>query len=132
MREYKFRAWYKPLKKMVKVGQITFEKGTWNCEPDNREYVGVCIPYQPSFILMQYTGMKDINGTEIYEGDIVAEEGHYVNSDRLVYQKIQWKDNYACWLRGEYQRLTPKNIERYKIVVVGNIYDNPELLKEEL
>ena len=80
----------------------------------------------------QYTGMKDINRTKIYEGDIVAEEGHYVNSDRLVYQKIQWKENYACWLRGEYQRLTPKNIERYKIVVIGNIYDNPELLKEEL
>ncbi len=80
----------------------------------------------------QYTGMKDINGIEIYEGDIVAEKGHYVNSDRLLYQKIQWKDNYACWLRGEYQRLTPKNIERYKIVVIGNIYDNPELLKEEV
>ncbi len=80
----------------------------------------------------QYTGMKDINRTKIYEGDIVAEEGHYVNSDRLVYQKIQWKENYACWLRGEYQRLTPKNIERYKITVIGNIYDNPDLLKEEL
>lgn len=78
----------------------------------------------------QYTGLKDINGKEIYEGDIVAEKGHYVNSDRLVYQKIQWKENYSCWLRGEYQRLTPKNIKTYQIEVVGNIYDNPELLKE--
>ena len=63
-------------------------------------------------------------------GDIVAEHGHYYNSDKIVYQKIQWKENYSCWLKGEYERLTPKNIERYKIEVVGNIYDNADLLKE--
>ena len=79
----------------------------------------------------QYTGLEDKNGVEIYEGDIVSEKGHYVNSDKLVYQKIQWKENYSCWLRGEYQRLTPKNIKTYEIEVVGNIYDNPELLEKE-
>lgn len=77
----------------------------------------------------QFTGLKDKNGREIYEGDIVAEKGHYINSDRILYQDIKWKENYSCWLRGEYQRLTPKNIERYEIEVVGNIYDNPQLLK---
>ena len=61
-------------------------------------------------------------------GDIVAEHGHYYKSDKIVYQKIQWKENYSCWLKGEYERLTPKNIERYKIEVVGNIYENSELL----
>lgn len=79
----------------------------------------------------QYTGLKDKNGVEIYEGDIVSEKGHYVNSNKLVYQKIQWKENYSCWLRGEYQRLTPKNIKIYDIEVVGNIYDNPELIEKE-
>lgn len=78
----------------------------------------------------QYTGLKDKNGVEIYEGDIVAEKGHFVKSDRLVYQKIQWKENYSCWLRGEYQRLTPKNIKAYQIEVIGNIYENPDLLEE--
>ena len=62
MRDIKFRAWNKNTKKMYKIGQITLEKGTWNYEPDNREYVGMSIPYQPSFMLMQYTGLKDKNG----------------------------------------------------------------------
>ena len=53
---------------------------------------------------------------------------HYVKSDRVLYQKIQWKESYSCWLRGEFQRLTPKNIKQYKIEVVGNIYDDKELL----
>lgn len=87
-------------------------------------------PESTALILMQYTGLKDINGIEIYEGDIVAENNHYVNSDKLVYKKIQWKENYSCWLRGEYQRLTPANIKKYQIAVVGNIYTKANLLEE--
>ena len=70
-REIKFRAWHKNLKKMFKIGQITLEKGTWNYEPNDRDFIGMSIPYQPSFILMQYTGLHDKNGKEIYEGDII-------------------------------------------------------------
>ena len=70
-REIKFRAWHKDLKKMFKIGQITLEKGTWNFEPNDRDFVGMSIPYQPSFVLMQYTGLHDKNGKEIYEGDII-------------------------------------------------------------
>ena len=129
MREYKLRAWYKPLKKMVKVGQITFEKGTWNYESDNREYVGVCIPYQPSFILMQYTGMKDINGTEIYEGDIVKDQyciyevvydgnGYYVKVVRVLKE---------CGT----QKGLLYDLSNYEdLEVIGNIYENLELLEK--
>ena len=70
-REIKFRAWHKNLKKMFKIGQITLEKGTWNYEPNDRDFIGMSIPSQPSFILMQYTGLHDKNGKEIYEGDII-------------------------------------------------------------
>ena len=70
-REIKFRAWHKNLKKMFKIGQITLEKGTWNFEPNDRDFIGMSIPYQPSFVLMQYTGLHDKNGKEIYEGDII-------------------------------------------------------------
>lgn len=55
MREIKFRAWHKECKRMFRIGQITLEKGSWSYEPDDRELIGMSIPYQPSFILMQYT-----------------------------------------------------------------------------
>ena len=73
MRDIKFRAWNKDIKEMFEVGQITLEKGIWDYQPDDRKHIGISIPYQPSFILMQYTGLKDKNGKEIYEGDIVQQ-----------------------------------------------------------
>lgn len=96
----------------------------------NTPYIGEFIEVIPETI-GQFTGLYDVEKNEIYDNDIVSEQGHFVNSDRLIYQKIQWKENYSCWLRGEYQRLTPKNIQRYKIKVVGNVYENKNLIEEE-
>ena len=127
-REIKFRAWHKDLKKMFKIGQITLEKGTWNFEPNDRDFIGMSIPSQPSFVLMQYTGLHDKNGKEIYEGDIlkVYYKGMsgvgYVeyDNDYCEYKIIinTDKDYFSLW----------KSIDLEKI---GNIYDNPELLGEE-
>ena len=127
MREIKFRAWDKSNEEMLEVENLYFNDMTDKVEIRTRIYSDYF--NDEEMILMQYTGLKDKNGKEIYEGDIVAEKGHYVKSDRLLYQKIQWKESYSCWLRGEYQRLTPKNIKTYQIEVIGNIYENPELLE---
>ncbi len=127
-REIKFRAWHKGLKKMFKIGQITLEKGTWNFEPNDRDFIGMSIPSQPSFVLMQYTGLHDKNGKEIYEGDIlkVYYKGMsgvgYVeyDNDYCEYKIIinTDKDYFSLW----------KSIDLEKI---GNKYDNPELLGGE-
>lgn len=127
-REIKFRAWHKDLKKMFKIGQITLEKGTWNFEPNDRDFIGMSIPSQPSFVLMQYTGLHDKNGKEIYEGDILKvyykgmSEVGYVeyDNDYCEYKIIinTDKDYFSLW----------KSIDLEKI---GNKYDNPELLGGE-
>lgn len=129
-RVIKFRAWDNENNQMLDVQNLDFEDCFYGGETQIRTTMYSDYFDIREMPLMQYTGLHDNNGKEIYEGDIVAEYGHYINSDKVVYQNIQWKENYSCWLRGEYQRLTPKNIKRYKIVVVGNIYENSNLLKD--
>lgn len=127
-REIKFRAWHKDLKKMFKIGQITLEKGTWNFEPNDRDFIGMSIPFQPSFVLMQYTGLHDKNGKEIYEGDIVG--------DNKIKWIVKWNKNrmgFSLYPTTEqlYDEM-PINVEsKLGFKILGNIYDNSELLGGE-
>lgn len=127
-REIKFRAWHKNLKKMFKIGQITLEKGTWNFEPNDRDFIGMSIPFQPSFVLMQYTGLHDKNGKEIYEGDIVG--------DNKIKWIVKWNKNrmgFSLYPTTEqlYDEM-PINVEsKLGFKILGNIYDNSELLGGE-
>ena len=72
--------------------------------------------------LMQYTGLKDKNGVEIYEGDIVKYIGQ-LNPDRYKLFIIEWDDKLAGFYAGGGQIQRTKGYE-----VIGNIYETPELL----
>lgn len=103
-REIKFRAWDKNMKAMVYI---------WT---DLRILVRVDSPVE----LMQYTGLKDKNDKEIYEGDIVKVEGFIL--------KVVWYELAACfrYLDDAHNLLSPLNYDDPEII--GNIYDNPELI----
>ena len=126
MRELKFRAWDKLNSMMLYPnGQLItwYDCKVWLqlCHPYNHNYGLDRSPDKPENLhLMQYTGLHDKNGKEIYEGDIV--------NDRDVIGVVEYEDDN---IRFEIRRKngfsmiwTSKTIE-----VIGNIYENSELLK---
>lgn len=123
MRPIKFRAWDKLSKTMsAPMSMIDIAKGNLplsysvDGQADDRYSV-----------LMQYTGLKDKNGTEIYEGDVVKTFNKYIGSVEFGEQDIghdfQGIGFYVNEGYGADNIYGGQNIE-----VIGNIYENPELL----
>lgn len=75
-------------------------------------------------VLMQYTGLEDKNGKESYEGDIVSfGEGRNF--------KVVWAEKYGSWYvvpLGEYENNAPLGKSEKACEVIGNIYENPEMI----
>jgi len=100
--------------------------GTHIVWQESREDVWTIETVDPATV-GQFTGLKDKNGREIYEGDILEEyPGYYfevVWSNEWAKFKLQWRTKgyqYPEWNRG------------VEMVVIGNIHDNPELLEGSL
>jgi hypothetical protein len=115
MRNIKFRLWNGTsiLKKSFKIhfdGQVE-----------------AALPYSENpyvEILMQYTGLKDRNGVEIYEGDVIVDLSH----------KCRWLVGLHCFgfvALNPWDKLDFVMLDDYTFEVVGNIYENPELLESE-
>ncbi len=109
-REIKFRAWNDEV--MIPDGMVAVINGH-ALNPDTGK--------EKDWVLMQYTGLKDKNGKEIYEGDIVEADG-LLPSDVIFYESAFRTEEAADPLAYD--------DERYGgFTIIGNIYENPELLK---
>ena len=106
---------------------ITFAGYTDGEEVDNLEKYSFDendILYEKDLKIMQYTGLKDKNVKEIYEGDIF-----HIGSKKILYV-VEWID---CGLKGrQIKNKSWIGLDYWKddIEVIGNVYENPELVKE--
>ena len=149
-KDIKFRAWDELRKIMYSskcINLLLHFDGKLQSTDDKGNILGTI--NTPEMIIMQYTGLKDKNGKEIYEGDILKVKTSWYNSN-----KDNAKDRFNSCIRGETfwsvehkifnnfigfrvygidrrfnKPLNPNMIINCDAEVIGNIYENPELLE---
>ncbi len=121
-REIKFRAWDKKENKMFEVSEIIFH-GVKGMDINEKNTLGMDLWHiSENTELMQFTGLKDKNGKEIYEGDINK------NDDERKSEVVFYAGGfYLKFSETEYKAIG--SFAPFNWLVIGNIYENPNLLK---
>jgi uncharacterized phage protein (TIGR01671 family) len=142
MREIKFRAWVPSEKRMYKCLGIEFypDGKLYSVSVDESGSLKRIFVEECPVIVMQYTGLKDKNGKEIYEGDIVGNIADFIGI-------IEYEENYGRFMIRNKNLLPDRSYYVYDLVkeegfsddensfcaneikIIGNIYENPEILK---
>jgi len=132
MRKIKFRAWDELNNKMKYLGLLGlglhyeyYDELTVYGVKDKDGKVSHTAP------VMQFTGLKDKNGKEIYEGDII--QGYYIRKISIpIMGEIKWSDKWLSYMVNGFSSIQDefKPLRTLQpIEVIGNIYQNPKLLE---
>lgn len=111
----KFRAWDEKEKRINLIDEIIFFD----------EYVTMhngAIRGFDEVVIMQSTGLTDVNGKEIFEGDIVKARWWNIHGDHERVMLVEWNKNELGW------NLINKSSTNMNYEVLGNIHEHPELL----
>jgi uncharacterized phage protein (TIGR01671 family) len=125
MRELKVRAWYKPYKQMCQVESLRFDgNGVYTAVLIEESFYDRRIVEADEIVIEQFTGLKDKNGTEIYEGDILIDD----TGEPVEYWVVEFADGGFV---GECAGVAESLFELTNLEVVGNIHENSELVEEK-
>lgn len=127
MREIKFRAWDAELKKMLPVNKLHLNIQKVESLDDSWDW------YKRDRPIMQYTGLKDKNGKEIYEGDRLKIVTYFDETHEVVVREedgafiidTPYTEEHDCTVLGWHIN----NFGGHTVEVIGNIYENPELIE---
>ena len=138
MRDIKFRVWDKETKHMHICGEDVHDEISFENETNKAYYYNLqngcgSLREDSVYILMQYTGLKDKNGKEIYEGDIIFIKGETKLLD--IKGKVEYSNILAQFIITNTGNIVNEaeslgDYEEEDIEKIGNVYDNPELLEE--
>lgn len=125
MREIKFRLWDKRSKELMPTDknlQFYDKENYWIADIED------ALINKERFELMQYTGLKDKNGTEIFEGDIIKGWSNCTYTVTFV----EKRGGYYPFAQGDGCGCCDDEVESdpSECTVIGNCYENPELLEE--
>ena len=125
-REIKFRAWDKCLEEMRYDITIPSDYTERN---GNLDLLNMFQSLGQRYEFMQNTGLRDKNGKEIYEGDILETR----HDNGAFYLKVAYDEEYArYWFVDDADNgycYAPDEFDQDEILVIGNIYEHPELLQ---
>ena len=143
MREIKFRVWDKQKKRWIENTGNPYVfpfngKVAMTCWGSKTGYISDT-DYSEYYELSQYTGLKDKNEKEIYEGDIISVVDIGTNPSENSRHQIVYcgEDDYPAFDLKPHLDCDSNGLSYLKaggdeeMIVIGNVYENPELLKEK-